>query len=146
VKRSLFPALNAIGCLILTGLVVAQWNHHRALDFSLSQTKSQLSNATTLAKAETVRATTLERDITVLKESIKATQEAAERSNRLLDEKELQITSLQAELTSTREQVTIWQTALAERDSKLKDLSAELSATRARLDAAIAKLKAAAAP
>ena len=108
------PILNAIGCLVLTGVIVLQWQRERALDGSLAQLKSELAS-------ESKRAADLERDIAVLKESLEATQQSAAQA--------------------AAEQLTIWQTAVAGRDAKLRELDAALAATRQRLDAAIARLK-----
>ena len=115
------PILNAIGCLVLTGVIVLQWQRERALDGSLAQLKSELAAAREFSASESKRAADLERDIAVLKESLEATQQSAAQA--------------------AAEQLTIWQTAVAGRDAKLRELDAALAATRQRLDAAIARLK-----
>ena len=92
---------------------------------------------------EAKRRAALERDITVLKESIEATQQAAEAAARSLAEKEQATTQLQTELSAAREQVTTWEGALKARDERIHALEENLAATRRRLDEAIAKLKAA---
>ena len=64
-----------------------------------------------------------------------------------LAEQSSQAEVLQTELATTREQaaakIKAWEDAIAARDAKLQSLNADLTATRARLDEAIAKLKAA---
>lgn len=115
------PILNAIGCLVLTGVIVLQWQRERALDGSLAQLKSELAAAREFSASESKRAADLERDIAMLKESLEATQQSAAQA--------------------AAEQLTIWQTAVAGRDAKLRELDAALAATRQRLDAAIARLK-----
>lgn len=135
------PILNAIGCLVLTGVVVLQWQRERALYESLSNLKTELHAANDQAAAETKRAAGLERDIAVLKESIEATQKAAEASARLMEEKTAQAAGLETEVSAAREQVKTWEAAIAARDEKLRALDAQLAATRQRLDDAIAKLK-----
>lgn len=145
-KPPILPILNAIGCLILTALVVILWNHERSLNRALELANVRVTKTQTLFDTETQRATALERDISVLKESIQATQESAEKTSGLLDQKESQNQTLQSEISAAREQVTVWQSSLTERDTKLRELSGELTSTRSRLDSAVAKLKAGAAP
>jgi hypothetical protein len=141
VKSRVLPILNAIGCLVLTGVIVIQWQRERAAGASLAKLKTELAAAHDLAADEAKRATNLERDIVVLKESIEATQKAAEASARLMEEKTTQSAGLETEISAAREQVKTWEAAIAARDEKLLALDAELTATRKRLDEAIAKLK-----
>jgi chromosome segregation ATPase len=141
VKSRVLPILNTIGCLILSALILIQWQRERAAGASLAKLKTELTTAHDLAAAETQRAADLARDIAVLKESIEATQKAAEASARLMEEKTTQTASLEVEISTAREQVKTWETAIAARDEKLLSLAAELTATRKRLDEAIAKLK-----
>lgn len=135
------PILNAVGCLVLAGLVVVQWSKELALDQKLSRLGTELTTAKEQAATETKRAADLERDISVLKESIESSQQASEQATRKFAEKETQSASLEAEITVAREQVETWQSAIAARDAKLRSLNEDLSATRRRLDEAIAKLK-----
>lgn len=135
-KSRVLPILNAIGCLILTALVVVLWNRERIADQALSNLKSELRTAHEQTATEAKRAADLERDIAALKESIASSQRAAA-------EQATQSSGLQNEVSAARDQLKTWQVALAERDAKLRALSAELAATRQRLDAAIAQLKAA---
>ena len=144
VKSRVLPLLNAIGCLILTGVIVLQWRKERTLDEAVAQLGAGLHTAKGQAATEAKRAAALERDIAVLKESIEATQQAAEAASRLLAEKEARVSALETETASAREQLTLWQNAVTMRDQKLRDLVAELTATRRRLDEAAAKLNAAA--
>lgn len=137
------PILNAIGCLVLTGLVVAQWRKERLLDGALAGLGTELAAAHERAAGEAKRHAALERDVTVLKESIEATQRAGEAAALSLAEKEQATTQLQTELSAAREQVTTWQGALKARDERIHALEENLAATRRRLDEAIAKLKAA---
>jgi chromosome segregation ATPase len=137
------PILNAIGCLALTGLVVAQWQREHRLDGTLARLRSELATAKNQAAEEAKRRAALENDISVLKESIEATQNAAESSARLLAEKGEHTARLEADLNTAREQVTAWETALKARDERIRTLDAELTASRKRLDEAIARLKSA---
>jgi chromosome segregation ATPase len=143
VKSRVLPILNAIGCLVLTGLVASQWLRERESDQALIATQRELSAAKEFSTSETKRASALERDIAVLKESIEATQKSAEEAATAAAAKTTEASALSAEITAAREQIKTWEAALAERDTKLRSLDAELTATRQRLDAAIAKLKAA---
>ena len=142
-KSRVLPILNAVGCLILAGLVVVQWNKELALDQKSARLGTELAAAKEQAAAEAKRAAGLERDISVLKESIESSQQASEEVARKFEEKVTQCAGLEAEMIIAREQVKTWQDAIATRDAKLRDLDAELTATRRRLDEAVTKLKAA---
>ena len=135
------PIVNAIGCLALTGLIVAQWRKERTLDGMLAGIRTELAAANDLSTRESQRRATLEHDVVVLKEVIETTQQAAESSARTLVEKDQLATRLQTDLAAARTQVTAWETALKARDERLRALDKELAATRKRLDEAIAKLK-----
>ncbi len=139
------PLLNAIGCLALTGLVVAQWSKERTLHGSLIETNRRFAAARDEAAEQGQRRAALERDIAVLKESIEAAQKAAEASARDFAEKDALANGLQTELAGAREQLAAWEAALKARDERIRLLDSRLAATRGRLDEAIAKLKAAAA-
>jgi capsule polysaccharide export protein KpsE/RkpR len=77
----------------------------------------------------------------VLKESIEATQQAAESSARNLAEKDQLVNQLQTANASAREQVAVWEDAVKQRDERIQALDADLGKTRARLDEAIQRLK-----
>ena len=135
--------LNAIGCLVLTGLVVAQWMKERSIHEELTAVTRQLATARDETTREAQRRAVLERDIAVLKEAIESTQKAAESTTRELSEKTTLATGLQTELAAAREQVAQWEAALKARDERIQSLNGDLAAARKRLDEAIAKLKAA---
>lgn len=137
------PLLNAIGCLALTGLVVAQWRKERSMRDELADTKAKLSLSLQQTDEEVKHRTALERDIAVLKETIESAKKAAETSTKDLVEKDGTVTRLQTELTAAREQITVWEAAMKTRDEQIRTLNDNLAATRKRLDEAIAKLKAA---
>ena len=140
-KSRFLPILNAIGCLILTGLVVAQWNKEHALDQKAARLGTELASARQQAATAEKRSADLERDIVVLKESIEASQKANEEAARQLAEKDTHSAGLEVEITAARDQVKAWQDAIAARDAKLREMDADLIATRRRLDEAIAKLR-----
>ena len=135
--------LNTLGCLALTGLVVAQWCKERMIRGDLTETTRQLGIVRDQAAQETQRRAALERDIVVLKETIEATQKAAETSAHDFAEKDALANGLQTQLTSAREQLAVWEAAIKTRDERIHLLESQLTATRKRLDEAIAKLKAA---
>lgn len=139
------PVLNLIGCLALTGLVVTQWRRERSLDGALADLKSQLATANHQAGEDAKRRTALEQDISVLKESLVATQKAAESAARELEEKEQLITQLQAANAAAREQLATWEDAVKQRDERIRTLDEQLTKARAKLDEAVARLKEAAA-
>ena len=142
-KSRVLPILNAIGCLALTGLVVAQWSKER-IDLRDSQKlQSQLILSQQVLADELKKSAALEKDIEVLKESIELTRKAGEQATLSLTDQSRLTENLQTELGSAREQITAWEAAIRERDAKLLHLNSDLIATRERLNEAISKLKAA---
>lgn len=137
------PIINALGCLLLTVVVLVQWRKERAIDGDRLALKSELATWKQQAAEELQKRQALERDIVVLKESIASTQLAAESSAKTIAEKAELTDRLQTDLSAAREQVSSWETAIKERDERIRTLDEELVATRKRLDEAIAKLKAA---
>jgi chromosome segregation ATPase len=142
-KPRLLPILNAIGCLALAGLVVAQWQKERALGQVLTRQNAELAENKSQAEKDRKRVAALERDIEVLKETIATTQKAADESAKALLEREQNAARIDAELKAAREQLTLWEAALKARDERIVSLDANLAATRKRLDEAVARLKAA---
>ena len=142
-KNPVLTILNAIGCLVLTGLVAFQWSKERTSHQALQSVRMELAETSAMHTAAITRSTALERDITVLKEAIESTQQAAEAAAQDDATQSARTSQLQADLTVAQEQTKTWQAALAERDAKLKQLNSDLVSTRRRLDESIARLKAA---
>jgi hypothetical protein len=141
----LLPVINLVGCLALAGLVVVQWRREHVLDMATAGLRKELADSRAQTAEEAERRAALERDIVVLKESMEATQLAAETSARNLAAKQQLAGQLEAELAAARQQVTAWEQALKQRDERIGALDAELAKTRARLNEAVARLKEAAA-
>jgi chromosome segregation ATPase len=147
-KARLLPILNAAGCIALTVLVIVQWrNEHRSLLVN-QDLRKQISAAQTRAVEDAKHRAALERDIALLKESIEATQLAAEKSAAdaekfatALQEQEKANQALSAEIAVAREQLAAWEQAVAQRDQRIETLDAELARTRQRLEEAIARLR-----
>jgi chromosome segregation ATPase len=137
------PLVNAIGCLALTGLVLAQWLKERSMREELAQSKARLSLSLQQTDEETKRSAALERDITLLKETLESAQKAALTATDDIVSKDRAIAQLQAELSAAREQITTWEAALKTRDEQIRALDSNLAATRKRLEEAIQALKAA---
>jgi chromosome segregation ATPase len=138
------PIFNALGCLILTGVVILQWNQERRLNTTLDHLETELSTSVEQATTASKRGKALDHDIAVLKESLEITQRANDANTRSLQSKETQANELESTLTAANAQLESWRTTIDARDEKLRALNQELIATRARLDEAIAKLKASA--
>ena len=135
----ILPVINAIGCLALTGIIVAQWNAQLKSTEKSKRMAVDMVELKASAAEETARAALLEQDISTLKETL----EAMRVSNARLAQDAAVANLQKQDLEATREAVKGWEAAVAERDVKLKDLNSKLTATRERLDQAIGKLKAA---
>lgn len=125
--------LNAIGCLILAGVVFSQWFQESRTNVEMAKLRVEISMAKDLAASESKRALNLERDIAVLREALDTTRQAA-------IAKGLKSGFL-SQLDDARDQNDAWQQAVANRDARITQLDAELTATRRRLDEAIARLR-----
>lgn len=135
------PVINAIGCLVITGLVVVQWRVERVSHLTISKLQSDLATSREETAEENRRRLALERDIVALKEAIESTQQSAEEATLKFAEQENLAANLQTEVTAAREQITAWEAAIKTRDERIRALDKEIAATRQRLDEAIAKLK-----
>ncbi|MEO8615319.1 MAG: hypothetical protein ABI600_09275 [Luteolibacter sp.] len=142
-KSRFLPIVNAIGCLVLTGLVVAQWAKERTHLREIQQLQSQLVLSEQKLADEFKQSAGLEKDIAGLKESIDLTRKSSEQAAISLIDQARLTDRFQAELSAAREQVNAWEASINERDAKLLRLNSDLIATRERLNEAISKLKAA---
>ncbi len=145
--------VNAAGCVVLALLLILQWHKERCLDGRIQDLKASVVAAQDQHAAARERAELLQREQEMLKESIASLQQAAEASGQLLAQREghiaeleTQTLALQARVAQQDQQLKTWQAAIAQRDERLRSLTTDLTSARRRLDEAIAKLKAAAAP
>jgi chromosome segregation ATPase len=140
------PIVNLIGCILVTGVIIAQWLKERGLGTRIENLTEQVAEARDQVETERERASALERDVAQLKEAVESTvqarREAEETFTRTLGERDAQAAEL---ATAAQQQVQLWEKAIAERDERIRALNSDLAATRKRLDEAVAKLKAAAA-
>lgn len=138
----ILPIVNLVGCVLITGIIVAQWLKERGLGGRIDVLNQQLVTTRDQYAAEKTRAAALESDVAQLKESVEATVRSRKESEdalaKLIAERDAQSAK------SARGQLRIWEQAIAERDAKIRELNENLAATRQRLDEAVAKLKAAA--
>ncbi|MES2657228.1 MAG: hypothetical protein V4689_01355 [Verrucomicrobiota bacterium] len=143
------PILNLVGCLLISGLILAQWLKERGLDTRIKELNQQLVATREQRDTEIKRAATLENDIAQLKESIESTvlarKETEDAMAKLVADSQANAATVAASVAtanqSNLEQVKIWEKAIADRDSKLRELNSSLNSTRERLNEAIAKLK-----
>lgn len=127
------PTLNAIGCLVLVGVVFSQWAKETRADAETGKLRAEIAMANDLAASETKRAHHLERDIAALRESLEASRE--------MDAISLVKSGLRESLADARRQNDSWKSAVADRDKRIAQLEADLVATRRRLDEAIVRLR-----
>ncbi|MCU0782432.1 MAG: hypothetical protein MUF04_15235 [Akkermansiaceae bacterium] len=144
----ILTALNTLGCGLLIAVIVFQWQRELALGRVLKATTAELEQASLRAADEAARRQSLERDIDLLKESIAATQQAAEDNAKQLGEQTTAAAALGTELEAARRQLaeaadklTAWEAAVKSRDARIETLTRDLTATRKRLDEAVARLK-----
>jgi uncharacterized coiled-coil DUF342 family protein len=147
-KQSLFSLINAIGCALLLGVVLMQWwqneqrrEEYRKLQVIAHQMGDQRDEANRRVEA-------LTKDLSELKQSLLATQKAADEAALAKEElteqhKELTQSSQRtaAERDALKQQIADWETAIKLRDQTITEQNAALLALRKKLDEAIAELK-----
>jgi chromosome segregation ATPase len=140
-KHSLITVINAIGCVLLLGVVVTQWaqNENQRNSYRALQADSQMIIEARDAAEKKV--TALISDIADLKASLAATQKAAEDATLAGKNQQDQLQAANTERDALRLQVSEWETAIKQRDTALAEQNAALVALRQRLDEAIAALK-----
>lgn len=136
------PILNLVGCLLITGIVLAQWLKERGLDRKIDTLGKELVVSREETAEARKRATALESDVSQLKASIEETMKARQEAEAAVEKITAEHnTQMETVATASGEQVKTWEAALAARDEKIRELGAALSASRERLNEAVAKLK-----
>ena len=139
------PLLNLAGCLLITGIILAQWLKERGLDSRIKELNHQLAVTREERDIERKRATALENDVAQLKDSIESTVQARKETEdamaKLVADGQAQAATIASAHQSNQEQVKIWEKAIADRDVKIRELNTNLTTTRERLNEAITKLK-----
>lgn len=147
-KQSIFTIVNAVGCLLMLGIVISQWgqNETKRRDYLALQKKHHDEQQGRL-EAER-RAESFETDLAELKRALEATQKAAEEAaNAGKAQADLMATATSerdkasAERDALLGQIKTWEEAIKLRDGKLAEQNATIKALREKLDEAIAKLK-----
>ena len=138
----ILPILNLIGCILVVGVIVAQWRKEQNLGERIKSISQELAISRNQTAEAEKRSAALESDVAQLKESIEETaaarQLAEDEAARITAEHNEKMTEF---TTAAEEQVKTWQAAIEARDAKITELNSSLAATRKRLDEAIAKLK-----
>jgi|694.fasta_scaffold152233_2 chromosome segregation ATPase len=140
-KARVLPVLNAVGCILLTVLVVVQWRSDHQSRLTQQNLLKQIAAGEARAAEDARHRAALERDIALLKESIEAAQQASENAASRLERSQQINEALQSEMTEARGQLEAWEKAVAQRDERIKTLDEELVRTRKRLEEAIARLR-----
>ncbi len=146
----LVTILNAIGCLVLAGVILIQWQQGQRLSDQLLASRSkEITQANARVEAEKLTRQ-LQADIDGLKASVDSIQQSAALAEQQLNTKAEETKSLATQLSQTQEQIKTWEAAvksrdeaLTLRDAKLQEINDSLLATRKRLDQAVAELKSA---
>ncbi len=147
-KQSIFTIVNAIGCVVLLGIVAMQWaqNEQRREAYRTLQVQT---HAISEERDEAVkRADAMINDLADLKQSLIETQKVADEAalvNKQMGEELLASTTARDQATAERDalkkQITEWEAAMKLRDQTITEQNETLVALRKKLDEAIAQLK-----
>jgi uncharacterized coiled-coil DUF342 family protein len=147
-KQSIFTIVNAIGCVVLLGIVAMQWaqNEQRREAYRTLQVQA---HAISEERDEAVkRADALVNDLADLKQSLIETQKVADEAalvKKQMGEELLASTTARdqatAERDALRKQIAEWEAAIKLRDQTITEQSEAMVALRKKLDEAIAQLK-----
>jgi CHASE3 domain sensor protein len=140
-KQSLITVINAIGCVVLLGIIVAQWVQNEEQRKSFRELQSDRQEIIEARDEAEKNITSLETDIADLKASLEATQKAAEEATLAGKTQQDQLQLVGTERDALRLQVSEWEAAIKLRDTALAEQNATLVALRKRLDEAIVELK-----
>jgi hypothetical protein len=151
-KKHLFTIINAVGCLLLLGVVLMQWGQNELQRQAFRDVQKELRSTEETRDEALARADSLTADLADLKVALAAAQKAAEESALAQKAQSDQLTALTAERdqliaqrdTQNKEltdQVTEWQEAIKKRDATIKEQNALLEAQSRKLNEAITKLK-----
>jgi septal ring factor EnvC (AmiA/AmiB activator) len=155
-KKHLFTIINAVGCLLLLGVVLLQWRQNELQRHAFRNVQKELRSTEGTRDEALDRAASLSADIADLKTALTAAQKSAEESALAQKAQSDQLATLTAErdqLIAQRDaqnkeltdqvtaQVTEWQEAIKKRDATIKEQNALIEAQRLKLNEAIAKLK-----
>jgi hypothetical protein len=140
-KQSLITVINAIGCVVLLGIIVAQWVQNEEQRKSFRELQSDRQEIIEARDEAEKNITSLKTDIVDLKASLEATQKAAEEATLAGKTQQDQLQLVGTERDALRLQVSEWEAAIKLRDTALAEQNATLVALRKRLDEAIVELK-----
>ncbi len=140
-KQSLITVINAIGCVVLLGIIVAQWVQNEEQRKSFRELQTDRQKIIEARDEAEKKITSLETDIADLKASLEATQKAAEEATLAGKTQQDQLQLVGTERDALRLQVSEWEAAIKLRDTALAEQNATLVALRKRLDEAIVELK-----
>ena len=140
-KQSLITVINAIGCVVLLGIIVAQWVQNEEQRKSFRELQSDRQEIIEARDEADKNITSLKTDIVDLKASLEATQKAAEEATLAGKTQQDQLQLVGTERDALRLQVSEWEAAIKLRDTALAEQNATLVALRKRLDEAIVELK-----
>jgi chromosome segregation ATPase len=148
VNARLFSIVNAVGCLLLAGFILIQWQGGTRLEEALQTSRREAADERKLRTEAEKRAAGLGSDIEGLKASIDSIRKdaadqiaAAKAQMGQSEELHKNLVLAQEQLKLMQEAIKTRDEALKVRDEKLKEYGDALTATRKRLDEAIAKLK-----
>ena len=140
-KQSLITVINAIGCVVLLGIIVAQWVQNEEQRKSFRELQSDRQEIIEARDEAEKNITSLKTDTVDLKASLEATQKAAEEATLAGKTQQDQLQLVGTERDALRLQVSEWEAAIKLRDTALAEQNATLVALRKRLDEAIVELK-----
>lgn len=154
-KKHLFTIINAIGCLLLLGVVLMQWGQNELQRQAFRLVQKELQGTTEVRDEALARADSLTADLADLKVALAAAQKAAEESALAQKAQSDQIAALSVEheqllaqrnllnqkMTDKVASQNQWLDAIKQRDATIIDQNALLEDQRRRLNEAITKLK-----
>ena len=147
-KQSIFTIVNAIGCVVLLGIVAMQWtqNEQRREAYRTLQVQTHAISEERDEAAK--RADAMMNDLADLKQSLVDTQKAADQAalaSKQQGEELLATTTARDQATAERDalkkQITEWEAAMKLRDQTITEQNEAMVALRKKLDEAIAQLK-----
>lgn len=133
--------LNAIGCILLTVVVVVQWAGEHALKAQVKRFQDEVGGLQIQVDDEIQKREGVERDVVMLKDSLEQARKAIEAKDAQIAGREVVVGKLKQEVELIQKQLEVWNKAVEERDRRIQVLDADLLEAHKRLDEAIGRLK-----
>ncbi|MDB6076604.1 MAG: hypothetical protein JWO82_351 [Akkermansiaceae bacterium] len=139
-KPRTFAITNLVGCIVLTIVLVMQWLGNSGLETQLTDSYRKVQEVSDDRDAKAARASSLEADVSQLKDSIESLNREVLSLQTDLDHKKEEAEHSKADADVALKGLDEWKAGVEQRDQVIADLQKNLALYKARLESAAASL------